>query len=455
MEPISNHQVSFESRPTGSAGSRYVQAREYLGYHSEHIARQLNMNHLTLLDIENGTKQANEYMLSKFSAIYGRPVEWFSEGTADHETTTALTPLPSVITELGREEFRSFQQVIEFLSQEKSFDRKIEKLRDHVNLDNGVEEIFQASQTYDSSVETGMVDIFRAVSNVGVTTIVRPIERILGAVLRIDQGAGLLLSVDQPMRVLRFASASALGLLLVTPNLTSASIRKAMFKLEPASMLRKRNSELFELALKLLLPNFLLAELQKRQKWTNQDILDPVNIYQASLRLGATYESTVHAFHLVGCLSDSDREKLLEHKLIDIKKRILEDYPSDQLHSIDVWSLSQREEGAVLHAKPDDLFVMKLRENGAAGYQWDFAALQDAGFAILKDTSTIEDAEQIGAPSLRTVVTKPSEASTDEYLIQETCPWKRIATNIKKMRIKYRRSLPLTEGLISSDVQPN
>lgn len=455
MEPTSNHRVSFDTRLAGPTGSRYSQAREYLGYSSERIAQRLDINHSLLLDIERGTKQAIEDMLGKFSTIYGRPIEWLSEGTSDYETMTALTPLPSSITELGREEFRSFQQVIESRAQEKSFDSKIENLREYLRVDNGIEEIFQAAQAYDSSIEMGRADIFGAISNIGVTTILRPIESGLGVVLRLDQGAGLLLSVNQPLSVLRFASASALALLLVTPNLRSAGIRKALFGLESASMLRKRNSEIFELALKLLLPNFLLAELQKKQKWTNQDLRGPVNIYQASLRLGASYDSTVYAFHLFGCLSDADRDKLLERKLIDIKKRILEDCPSDRLDRIDVWCLSPREEGAVLYAKPDDLFVIKLRENGAAGYQWDFETMKDAGFAIVNDCSTIEDTEQIGAPSLRTVVAQPSEASDDNYLLEESCPWKRVPTNINKMTIRYRRSLPLTEGLFCSDVQPN
>lgn len=455
MESVSNQQVSSETGHVGLANSRYTQAREYLGYRSEHIARQLNMDHSTLLDIERGGMQANVDTLRKFSAIYGRPIEWFSAGTADHETMTESTPLPSLMTERGREEFSSFHQVIQSRSQEMGFDSKIERLRGYLRIDNGIEEIFHASQTYDSSVEAGMADIFQAISNIGVTTILRPIERLLGAVLRIDQGAGLLLSVHQPMSVLRFASASALALLLVTPNPSSAGIRKAMFGLESASMLRKRNSEIFELALKLLLPNFLLAELQKKQKWTKLDLRDPVNIYQASLRLGASYESTVDAYHLAGCLSDVERDKLMEHKLIDIKRRILKDCPADNLDRIDVWCLSAREEGAVLHARPDDLFVIELRENGAAGYQWDFETLKDEGFTIVNDTSTREDKNRIGAPSLRTVVAKPSDASDDNYVLEESCPWKRIPTNIKKMAIRYRRSMPLIEGLFCSEVQVN
>lgn len=457
MESISNQRVSFEANQDKDISSRYVQAREYLGYHSELIAELLNIDHSTLLNIEQGIEQVDEKILRKFSAIYGRPLEWFTAGVEDDdaEMTKSFTPLPSLITKLGRAEFRSFTQVIESRSQEKSFDLMIERLRNYLNENNGIEEIFQASQTYDSSIKMGMADIFQAISNIGVTTILRPIERVIGAVLRIDHGAGLLLSVDQPTNVLRFASACALSLLLVTPNPNSANIRRAMFSLESASNLRKRKSEIFELAIKMLLPNFLLAELQKKQRWTNKDLLDPVNIYQASLRLGASYESTVHAFSLLGCLSKVESQQLLENDLIDIKKRILKDCPSAQLDSIDVWSLSQWEEGAVLHAKPDDLFVIRMRENGAAGYQWNIETLQDVGFAIVKDVSTTEDTDQIGASSLRTVVAKPARAKDDDYLLEESCSWRRIPTNIKKMTFKYRRLLPLNEGLLSSEVQSN
>ncbi len=191
--------------------------------------------------------------------------------------------------------------------------------------------------------------------------------------------------------------------------------------------------------LNILLPKYLLASLQSRCKWTNRELTDPINIYQASLRLQTCYSETVQAFTQHGFISELVGKKLLEVDTNQLKRTILEDQIPDNVDSIDVWLLSQPEEGTVVQAKPNDVFVIKLRENKSAGYCWEFDELKEVGFVLLNDTYKIDNSRKLGGSSTRTFHVQPTNVADGNFEIEESCPWKRILTKKNSFSFTYIR----------------
>lgn len=448
MEKLSEFHTASDVGKFGISGNRLKHAREFLGFNAEEVSLNLKMDISTLHEIEEGSISVSYEILKKLSNLYDRPVKWFLKNleTGSLSNAEATTPLPWMCEE-DQCEYREFRQILETKDKKSNGNDKVEKLRTYRKRNYRVEELHDELRTYESSVETGRVNVLDAISRFGVTVILRPLRDISGTLLKFNDNFGLLLSVLRSKDELRFATATALSWLLNRPELEEGSNLKTWYQLVTERELRKRDRKIFSTALNLLLPNFLLFELQQRQKWTDKDMANPVNIYQASLRLGASYHATVHAFERLGCFTASVSRKLLKVHLSGVKRTLLEDYQIKNLENIDVWCISEKEEGTAILSNPRDLFVLQLQQNGSAGYHWDIDVLKDSGFAILKDSTKIVDFVKVGTPSLRNVICRPPDVSSEEFILEETCPWPRKVRLSNRMTIKYQRSTKPKEGL--------
>ena len=311
----------------------------------------------------------------------------------------------------------------------------------------------QQLETYESSVATGRVDLLNAIVKIGVIVILRPLEGVSGTLLRHERTAGLLLSILRSLEEIRLTSATVLSqLILYAQKEILTEVEKLWFPLVSDSVLKSSKEKVYELAIKLLLPNFLLADLQNKQKWNNSDLSNPINIYQASLRLGASYKDTVNAFRQLGVLSEFASAKLLKTKLIDIKRSLLDGYYLENLSGTDVWCLSHQDEGSVLQANPNDLFIIKLKQNCSAGYLWQFDNLKEAGFAMLKDWTEVSNTREVGLPSVRKLIAKPAQTASGFYEMEELCPWQRMPQQSIKMSFSYHRLQQLKAGHYSTEL---
>lgn len=433
-------------------GRRLWQARRYLGYSRERISVELGIEPAQLRNIELGLVEPNKEILSKCSYLYGRPLDWFAKASKIHasDIPSFYTFPPSAFSKKDWEEFRNFREVSSSLTKKNSATEQIAKLNAVLQQNASSEEFHEALNTYDSSMKTGHVDILNALSRIGITTIFRPIG-IFGVVIIQDCKTGILLSISESMSALRFGVASALQKLL-------AAYQNNGWKQNLSNLLSPNlgNNDLFpdnlSSPLNILLPKFLLASLQSKFKWTNRDLADPFNIYQASLRLQTNYSETVHALAQQGFISKIDRSELLKVDINQLKKTILEDRIPENIDCIDVWCLSQEEEGTEIRAKPEDVFVIKLRENASAGYCWEFDELKEVGFEILNDTYSIDNSGNFGNPSIRTCHAQPTNVADGNFELVESCPWKRIPTQKNAFSFTYRSPIELKQGLLYPDL---
>ena len=454
MEANSNEFFPLIDGNYWCSGQRLLRARMFLGYSAEEAARNLAMEKSQLLEMEKTSMEIRGEMLVRLAKLYGRSYAWLMEElrTNEHTNDVSVSPAPNFTSD-DHNEFLEFLQVVEARTREANEDEKLRELSSLFVRHNSVEALHNELNTFESSIKTGRVDILDAVSRLGVTVILRPLKEVLGTLLKLERGSGLMLSVFQSARRLRNASACALSILLYAAGKEESQNFRSLYKLLAESLPRSPDDQNFVSVLDLLLPNFLLASLQVRQKWSNRDLEDPVNIYQASLRLGASYQATVYAYERMGCYSASDSRKLLKIKLSDIKRILLEDHNPENLDDIDVWCLSEDKEEYAIQANRNDLFVLRLQEKGSAGYAWDFEALEEKGFAILEDKTEIVDWKRIGTPSLRKVIAKPPNAETGEVMLEETCPFPREITRSNFMHISYTRQAEHREGILRNYTQ--
>ena len=455
MEPVSNTSVDTQQGVPGYTDSRLKQARQFLGYSADDVARHLNLDQSFILGVESGGG-VDEATLLKFSELYERPCDWLSEGllSGDDLDEDSYTPLPPKLSDNDQRELRAFMQVMESRSKKANFTNKLENLSVLASSHDWTEEIHHALGTYEKSIVTGRVEILDAIVKLGVTVILRPLESVIGTLLKHGRTAGLMLSVLESESLIRLATAMVPSRLILNAVQDNTDVDKLWYPLSMDRQLRDQNEETYKSAINFLLPNFLLADVQNKQRWSNRDLENPKNIYQASLRLGARYEDTVFAYRSIGALSDSAREKLLNANLRDIKRELLEGYDEfDSIDNADVWCISRKDEGSLIHANPNDLFVMNLKQSCSAGYLWNFDALEEAGFVLLKDWTEVSHTRVVGRPSRRRLIAMPAQSASGDYVIEQSCPWPRITTETTKRVISYRRQRQLKEGLYLAKLQ--
>ena len=334
--------------------------------------------------------KASAETMEVLSNLYGRRPEWFLGNleSNDNVFNDAITPLPWLGDDDQRE-FRDFWQVLKTKDTKSNGNDKVEELRSLVGGNRKVEELHEELNTYVPSLDTGKVNVIGAISRIGLTIILRPLHDVLGTLLRLNHQTGLLLSVLQTGNELRFAAANALSRLLNRPDTEKSVNLSAWYTLDSEKEVKQRNRRVFVTALDLLLPNYLIADLQRRQKWTSSDMVNPINIYQASLRLEASYHATVCAYQRLGCITSSESRKLLNVCTSDIKRELLEDCQIKEIDNVEVWRVSEDEVGTTIRAKQNDIVVLRLKQNGSAGYRWDIGALEDDGFSVLDDKTRI------------------------------------------------------------------
>lgn len=450
METLSEQILPSDTWCHPTQGENLRQAREFLGYSSEDVAKTLDLQPSALHNLENGKSEPNELVITKFAEHYKWPIEWLTRNARFEKTeqVETNTPLPTTLAAEDRKEFRDFSRVMQYRLQETFSIDTIKKLSRLTDDENKTEALHRELNTYESTIEKCRVEIVNALFGIGVPMFLRPLKKVSGVLLSSGRNTCVMFSVLQSPKDLRFTAASALSALIMSIQSEGSRV---FHTIAGENALRYLSEKSYRMVLNLLLPNFLLDEFQAKQKWGSKDLANPVNMYQASLRLGASYQSTVQAYKRLGCISASDASDLRAIDVIDVKKSLLEDYRNDDLDNRDVWCLSAREEETLVEAGPNDLLVVKLKEHSSAGYEWDLEPLKRGGFYILYDDTKTEGLGQVGAPSHRTVIVNPAQSVSGNYEIEESCSWRRVPTPEVKMNIKYRKTPKLEEGLYTLD----
>jgi Zn-dependent peptidase ImmA (M78 family) len=293
--------------------------------------------------------------------------------------------------------------------------------------------------------EGGRIDVFGAIVRCGVILLFKPLDGLLGVYLS-DPIPGILVTTHRPLGVQRFTGAHELGhtLLRHQPSLDDATIlRRSPFAAHPDYARQELEADAF--AAEFLLPRWLFAVHFRRQGWTGQSMMDPRNVYQLALRVGASYEATCWALlrhHVVG---EETIQALLRVQPREIKKMLLRGYEPPNWWG-DVWLLTDRDEGALIDGSRSDLFVLQLTEHSGAGYLWGFEEPNKAGFAIVRDEREGPDGTTVGGHVTRWITTRSQERQTGSLILTERQPWLPHDKPLMAFTVHYDLSGPEEEG---------
>jgi Zn-dependent peptidase ImmA (M78 family) len=271
------------------------------------------------------------------------------------------------------------------------------------------------------------VDVFGAIYKENVPLLFRKLEPLMGAYLREGGNPGIILTTRRPLGQQRFTAAHELGhhILKHDPHADDDSIlRRSPDMARDYTHLPPAEQEADAFASFFLVPDWLITTLMQRQEWTPQRLQNPSIVYQMALRIGASYRATLYGLVRNKVIGAGLRQQLAKAQPASIKRALVPDHPLRSTQDIDVWNLTERDEGTLIEAGRDDLFVVKLREDSNAGYLWNFDELRRAGFAILEDGREQIAKEVIGAPTIRHVLARAGDATTHgTYTLRECRPW--------------------------------
>ena len=248
------------------------------------------------------------------------------------------------------------------------------------------------------------IDVFESIDRRGAALMFQPLDRLLGAFMREDGVAGIILNTERPLGMQRFTAAHELGHLTLghDPQADDDGILRRgpipdarLFRSLPPE---EREADAF--ASFFLLPAHLITAQMEMQGWEPAHLSNPETVYQASLRFGTSYAGAVYGLERERVIGAGLRRDLLKAQPKALKQALLREPGPLPSRRTDVWRLTERDEGAVIEAGRDDLFLLQLQEATGAGYIWTYDELEAAGFAILKDGREPVVSGEIGSPTV-------------------------------------------------------
>lgn len=243
--------------------------------------------------------------------------------------------------------------------------------------------------------EPGAVDVFDLIAALDTPLMVRPLDGLLGAFVNVPI-PGIMITTQRPLSIQRFTAAHELGhsTLRHQPSLDDEAqvLRRAPGRdLSPGF----QETEADAFAAALLMPRWLITAHCARQGWRAVDLERPQVVYQLALRLGVSFEAMTRTLERYDLLDAGRRQTILATRPRTLKVELLGDFTPPSYHG-DVWLLTEKDQGGRIDGSRGDLFVIRVRELGSAGYLWDFDTLQASGLVVLRDTRFVGPRDSVG-----------------------------------------------------------
>lgn len=230
----------------------------------------------------------------------------------------------------------------------------------------------------------GPIDIFRAVKDMKVDFLFRPLDNLLGAFLP-SPARGIIVTTQRDLYVQRFTAAHELGHFLLSHEVSLDDEGSIGFAARGLTHHDLQEVAADAFASEFLIPRWLVAAHVSRQGWTKRGLRTARVVYQLSLRLGVSYQAMCWALAGHKAIHPSEASKLAG---IAPKRAKLEALRGDFLKDsrANVWTLTQRDGGMQMIGTPGDVIQVELPERASAGLSWNVETVSDLGFEILDDS---------------------------------------------------------------------
>lgn len=275
------------------------------------------------------------------------------------------------------------------------------------------------------------IDIFDSLKQLGVVTVCRPLDGLLGAYTNHSETHGVLVSTNRRLPIQRFTAAHELGHFWLKHG-TSIDSEESIHKARDCTAnapLQEVEAEAF--ASEFILPKSLVGYTIRRQNYAKSELKDPNTIYQLSLRLGVSYSAARVAMQNHKFISPQESDFAASVSPKSIKERFLKELGLNASHP-DVFHLTEKDNGSYILSGPEDTVIIDLPEHSSSGFSWtDVTASKNIN--LLFDVHSPIDSALIGGLSRRKLVLQGNEVA--QISTQEKRPWETNSDSINQFGI--------------------
>jgi predicted secreted protein len=271
----------------------------------------------------------------------------------------------------------------------------------------------------------GSIDVFSAIVQLNIPLLFRPLDGLLGTFLP-KPSPGIIVTTERSLSIQRFTGAHELGHCYMGHEVSLDD--KSILNRSPfgSHSYDPKEAAADAFAASFLCPKWLLQIHAARHRWNARALHDPLAVYQLSLRLGTSFGATCRSLRYHEIIGADVMEELLSIRPKQIKQQLLQLYEMDDWRS-DVWLLTEADSSTRIQGAPNDVFVLKLRENSGAGYLWNLEDLEAAGFSIVADNRHIPSHDQEVGGMVERVLTarlnEPERGRSGRISLNESRPW--------------------------------
>lgn len=264
-------------------------------------------------------------------------------------------------------------------------------------------------------------DLISVYQSLDIPVVFRPLDVLWGAVISIGEKRGVIVHAKLPRHLQRFTLAHELGHILLEHD-TQFDEEVGLNRRATGSgerPIQERAANRF--ASELLAPQPLIRENAERLGLSKDQLREPENIYQLSLRLGLSFKATCWALFENNLLDHGLANKLTNKNGIvkEAKSSFIPDSVTRNARA-DVWQLGKRETGLLLEASEEDTYLIELEENSSSGFIWEF---EDSNPNVEIVLDTVEMGEEYGAGSSRTIGFRFPSLGTHTISVNHLRPW--------------------------------
>ena len=279
-----------------------------------------------------------------------------------------------------------------------------------------------AAQILASSAKSNRTsfDIVGAITTRGIPLVFRPLDRLWGAFIATGRRTGgIIVNNRLGLAAQRGTLAHELGHLLLGHQ-SSLDETVGFAGRHGATSRAAAEVAADTFALELLASRQLVMEAAKRHNWNRQELRQPDNVYQLSLRLGVTYQAACWGLVTAKVLTVAEAERLHAKPVKELKRALA---PKGLITDswADIWTLTGDDANTFIETGPDDLFAVHLQDHAFAGYIW---RLLDTGAnAEIVSEDPADSGQVYGQASARVVYVRFKDPGTHRLVFEHTRPW--------------------------------
>jgi len=297
----------------------------------------------------------------------------------------------------------------------------------------------------------GRIDVFRAIDRRGLWLMFRPLDGLLGAYLDHPSRA-ILINTQRPWSVRRYTAAHELGHHILGHQ-TSVDGAQMIARSPFRGGYDPQEVEADAFAIAFLVPLWFVAGVMRQRSWKSADMVNPANVYQLSLRAGASYEATCYALRNHKVVDTATSNKLTQMQPKKIKEALLTSFEPDNWW-LDVWGLNETDNKAYLDLTLNDVIEISLAEHSGGGYMWDVAGIAQADFEVISDRREQTDTSNaVGSHVRRRVTARAKSEGVGSVQFVERRPWEAPGQPLNSYQFTYDVQGIQKSGLLDAQLE--